>query len=243
MKICLIGYGKMGKAIEQQANNRGHIISSIITRSTTESITKLLHNSDVVIEFTQPESALQNIRLCMEHNIPIISGTTGWTHEWEKMLEFQKNKNGKMVWASNFSVGVNILFQINQKLAQIMNSQEQYSVAVEEIHHTQKKDAPSGTALTLTEQILNKIKRYTNWHLTENKSNSNSIPIHAIRKDSVIGFHEIKYSSEIDEIKISHNAFTREGFALGAVLAAEWIINSKCGVYNMGDVLGLNSKL
>lgn len=227
----------MGKAVEEQAILRGHRISSKIRSENQYQIADFLHEADVAIEFTQPENALEHIGICFEHNTPIVSGTTGWTTQWNEMMEIQMQTKGSLVWASNFSVGVNILFQINKQLAAIMNSLSQFSVEIEEIHHTHKKDAPSGTALSLTQQIIQNIDRYENWHLSTDLPKENSIPIQAFRKDEVIGFHEVTYKSEIDEIKISHNAFTRQGFALGAVIAAEWLLKKDPGVYSMEDVL------
>ncbi|MCC6815163.1 MAG: 4-hydroxy-tetrahydrodipicolinate reductase [Saprospiraceae bacterium] len=242
MNICLIGYGKMGKAIEDQALKRGHSISAILRSDNQNQISDYLEASDIAIEFTQPDSALENIAICFEHNTPVVCGTTGWTHHWDELLHFQKQTNGSLVWASNFSVGVNILFQINQQLAKIMNLQSSYEVELEEIHHIHKKDAPSGTALSLSQQILDQIDRYTNWHLKTEPFKEKSIPIHAIRQENVVGYHEVKYKSLIDEIKISHNAFTREGFALGAVLAAEWLSSEKAGIFTMADVLGFKEQ-
>ena len=226
----------MGKAIEALAIQRGHHIASIVRSENKYQISDFVHEADVAIEFTQPESAVENIITCLEHNTPIVSGTTGWSQYWDEVKKIQELTEGAMVWASNFSVGVNILFQINQRLAQIMSQQSQFNVEIEEIHHLQKKDAPSGTALTLTQGILQNIDRYSHWNLTTDPGSINSIPIHSIRKEGVVGYHEVTYKSEIDEIKISHNAFTRDGFALGAIIAAEWVIGKK-GIFSMKEVL------
>ncbi|MEO6191069.1 MAG: 4-hydroxy-tetrahydrodipicolinate reductase [Saprospiraceae bacterium] len=237
MKICLIGYGKMGKAIEIQSINRGHEIVSIIGRSNQLQLSDFLHHCDVAIEFTQPESALDNILSCFEHNTPIICGTTGWTQQWDEMLHFQEKTEGSLIWASNFSIGVNILFEINQHLAKIMSNFPEYKASIEEVHHIHKKDAPSGTGLSLAKQMLSSLKQYDHWKLSTEPSDDSSLIIDAIRREEVIGTHSVKYQSSIDEIAISHNAYNREGFALGAVIAAEWI-QGKRGIFSMKDVLG-----
>lgn len=238
MKICLIGYGKMGKAIEYQALKRGHIITARLRSRDQDSLDAALTGSDVAIEFTRPESAPVNLNLCFRSGIPVVSGTTGWNERWDEIKQSAQEHDGSLVWASNFSVGVNILFEVNRALARWMNEQEQYDIHIEEIHHIHKKDAPSGTAVSLAQQILQENRHYTDWKLLPSDTGPNDIPIIARREEEVIGYHEVSYRSAIDELSIRHNAFNRDGFALGAVLAAEWLPGHQ-GVYTMKDVLGL----
>ncbi|MEP7197543.1 MAG: 4-hydroxy-tetrahydrodipicolinate reductase [Saprospiraceae bacterium] len=239
MRICLIGYGKMGKTIETVCNQRGHTVSAVVSSSNKNQLADFLNDCDVAIEFTQPESALENILICFEHHTPVVSGTTGWTSKWNEMLHYQEQIDGALLWASNFSIGVNVLFEINTYLARIMKTLVQYIPSIEEIHHTHKKDCPSGTAVSLVQQIIAENSEYTKWNLSDEKSENDSIEIVAKREENVVGYHQVKYKSSIDELSISHNAYTREGFALGAVLAAEWI-KGKSGVFTMKNVLGLN---
>lgn len=236
MKIALIGYGKMGKTIEQVALKRGHTVNLKIDIDTIDSFTKEnLNQCDVAIEFTGPHSAKENILKCLDAGTPVVSGSTGWLENIAEVEGLCKEKNGSFLYASNFSVGVNIFFEVNKKLAQLMKGQNDYDVTLEEIHHTQKKDAPSGTAITLAQQVLHEIPRKTNW-VNEASTNTEDLVILSKREDPAPGTHSVKYSSAIDDIEIIHTAHNRQGFALGAVLAAEFLYGKK-GIYNMKDVL------
>ena len=232
MKIALLGYGKMGKVIEKVALSRGH---EILLRKTSSSSFEGLENVDVAIDFSIPDAAVGNIMSCFDTNVPVICGTTGWLSQYEEMLTLCKVKNGAMIYASNFSLGVNLFFEMNTYLAKLMSKFDQYKVRMEEIHHTQKLDSPSGTAITLANDIINQ-SQYTNWVLQN--ANANEVLINAKRIENVPGTHAVIYDSEIDSIEIKHIAHSRAGFALGAVIAAEWIIGKK-GVFSMKDVLEL----
>ena len=233
MKIALLGYGKMGKMIEQTALQRGHeIVLKVDVDTTNFDISK----ADVAIDFSTPTSAYNNIKLCIENNVPIISGTTGWLSKYDDAVTLCKDKKGAFIYTSNYSLGVNIFFQLNEYLAKMMSNLSQYHVAMEEIHHTQKLDAPSGTAITLAEGIIKNSSK-KDWQL--DNANENEIPISAKRIENVPGTHTVTYSSNVDTIDIKHTAHNREGFALGAVIAAEWIIG-KQGVFSMKDVLNLS---
>jgi 4-hydroxy-tetrahydrodipicolinate reductase len=237
MKIAIVGYGKMGKTIESIAIQRGHTVDLKIDIDNMSSFTKEnLDQCDVAIEFTGPHSAKENIIKCLIAGIPVISGSTGWLESRHEVDNYCKEKNGSFLYASNFSVGVNIFFELNKKLAQLMKGQEDYAISLEEIHHTQKKDAPSGTAITLAEQILQEIPRKKNW-VKEQSVKPADLSIISKREDPAPGTHSIKYSSEIDDIEIIHTAHNRNGFATGAVLAAEFLYKRK-GIYYMKDVLG-----
>jgi 4-hydroxy-tetrahydrodipicolinate reductase len=237
MKIALIGYGKMGKAIENIAVERGHSIELKIDIKNAEQCTIAnLQQCDIAIEFTGPHSALKNILTCLDAGIPIISGSTGWLSHWEEVTEKCMATNGAFIYASNFSVGVNIFFEINKKLAQLMNSHPAYSVSVEEIHHTEKKDAPSGTGITLAEQIIEQLQRKTKW-VNSPTHNEEALSIISKRIDPAPGTHSIKYSSPIDDIEIIHTAHNRTGFATGAIIAAEFLKDKK-GIFGMKEVLG-----
>lgn len=236
MKIALVGYGKMGKAIEEILLQRGHTAPLKIDINNQDSFTAAnLQQCDVAIEFTGPHSAVENISKCLDAGIPVVSGSTGWLEQWATIEEKCKSLNGTLLYASNFSVGVNIFFELNKKLAQLMSKQDAYDVSMEEIHHTQKKDAPSGTAITLAEQILHEVSRKKKW-LNEPAKYPNEMSIISKRIDPAPGTHSIKYSSAIDDIEIIHTAHSRTGFATGAVLAAEFIAGKK-GIYTMSDVL------
>ena len=235
MKIALLGYGKMGKVIEKIALERGH---EIVLKKDHDSTFAGVENADVAIDFSVPDSAVVNISECLNSGIPVISGTTGWLTNYAKMVELCNAKNGSFIYGSNFSLGVNVFFELNEYLAKMMANLKQYNVSMEEIHHTQKLDAPSGTAITLAEGVI-KHTDYANWTLET--PISNEIHIEAKRIESVPGTHSIFYDSEVDQIEIKHTAHSREGFALGAVIAAEWLVGKK-GVFTMKDVLGLNSK-
>jgi 4-hydroxy-tetrahydrodipicolinate reductase len=232
MKIALLGYGKMGKVIEQIALDRGH---EIVLKKDQNNTFDGLENADVAIDFSIPDSAATNISTCLENGIPVISGTTGWLANYQDMVDLCQKNNGSFIYASNFSLGVNVFFELNDYLAKMMANLKQYQVSMEEIHHTQKLDAPSGTAITLAEGII-KNTNYTQWTLENPKANE--IQIEAKRIENVPGTHSIFYDSTVDQIEIKHTAHSREGFALGAVVAAEWLIGKK-GVFSMKDVLGI----
>lgn len=239
MKIALIGYGKMGKTIEGIALQRGHKVNLKIDIDSTADFTKEnLLQCDVAIEFTGPHSAKENILTCLDAGIPVVSGSTGWLENWSEVANFCKEKNGSFLYASNFSVGVNIFFEVNKKLAQLMNGHNEYAISMQEIHHTQKKDAPSGTAITLAEQILQEIPAKKKW-VNDETTDPEALSILSKREDPAPGTHSIKYSSAVDDIEIIHTAHNRNGFALGAVLAAEFICNKR-GIFSMKDVLGLS---
>nr|WP_297308903.1 4-hydroxy-tetrahydrodipicolinate reductase [uncultured Flavobacterium sp.] len=232
MKIALLGYGKMGKEIEKIAISRGH---EIVLKKTSQNNFDGLKNADVAIDFSLPTTAVENITACFENNIPVVSGTTGWLENYDEMVALCKQKNGSFIYGSNFSIGVNIFFELNEYLAKLMSKLNNYNVSMEEIHHTQKLDAPSGTAISLANGIIEN-SRYQNWAL-ENPE-TNEIQIEAKRIANVPGTHSVFYRSEVDEIEIKHEAFSRQGFALGAVIAAEWL-STKKGIYSMKDVLSL----
>jgi 4-hydroxy-tetrahydrodipicolinate reductase len=238
MKLALIGYGKMGKAIEEIAVDRGHkIVLKITSQNKADLSSTNLKKADVAIEFSQPQTAVENIITCLDSGTPVICGTTGWLNDFPKIERVCKEKNGSFLFASNFSIGVNIFFEINKRLAALMNDQKQYSVTVEEIHHTQKKDAPSGTAITLADGIIDKLERKVKW-VNKKTDVPGELSILSKRIDSVPGTHSIKYSSPVDDIDIVHTAHNRKGFAEGAVLAAEFLFN-KTGIFTMKDVLGV----
>ncbi|TXD52041.1 MULTISPECIES: 4-hydroxy-tetrahydrodipicolinate reductase [unclassified Polaribacter] len=232
MKIALLGYGRMGKEIEQIAISRGHEI--VIKKDVDDAIDITL--ADVAIDFSVPNSAFNNISNCFKNNVPVISGTTGWLDAYEDAVALCKQKKGAFIYASNFSVGVNIFFELNKQLAKMMSTLEDYNISMEEIHHTKKLDAPSGTAISLAEGIIAHTSK-TGWELDAVSSEEN-IPIIAKRIIDVPGTHTVWYKSEVDAIEIKHTAHSRKGFALGAVIAAEWILN-KTGVFSMKDVLNI----
>ena len=239
MNIVIIGYGKMGKMIESIAVERGHqVILKIDIDNLNEFTQENLEKAQVAIEFTKPETAFANITRCIEFGVPVVSGSTGWFNRLEEVKRFCTERTGSMLCTSNFSIGVNIFFEINRQLARIMNHYPDYSADIEEIHHTQKLDAPSGTAITLAEGVINEIPRIEKWELQQNVEtrHATSLPIHAIRRENVPGTHCVKYSSTIDNIEIIHTAHSRKGFALGAVLAAEYIHDKK-GIFSMKDVV------
>ena len=235
MKIALFGYGKMGKEIEQIALKRGHEIVLKIRENEKYDISK----ADIGIDFSVPNAALHNIISCFKNNIPVISGTTGWLDDFDKALTVCKENKGSFIYASNFSIGVNLFFELNKSLAKMMNPHKDYSLDVEEIHHTKKLDTPSGTAISIAEQIIKNSSK-SDWELIENsvKKDSNSVPILAKRILDTPGTHKVSYKSEIDSIEIKHIANNRKGFALGAIIAAEWLIK-KNGIYTMKDVLNI----
>lgn len=233
MNIALFGYGKMGKMIEQIALERNHQIVAKVDLDTPEIDFSII---DVAIDFSMPSAAYGNIRMCMEHGIPVICGTTGWLKDYDNAVKLCKEKKGAFIYASNFSLGVNLFFELNSYLAKMMGNLKQYKVDIEEIHHTQKLDAPSGTAISLAEGIIRDTD-YTDWKL--DTAGDGEIPITAKRIDNTPGTHTVSYTSRIDNVEIVHTAHNREGFALGAVVAAEWI-SGKTGVFTMKDVLNLS---
>jgi len=237
MKIALIGYGKMGKAIEKLALAKGHQITAIVDSQNSIENTNF-DDVDVAIEFTRPELAVKHMNFCLEIGLPIIVGTTAWQNELKIITENVSKYNGALVHASNFSIGVNLFFEMNKKLAKIMEAHPAYKLEMTEIHHTQKLDKPSGTAVTLAEEIIEQNTNYKGWSLAESTEleNEKEFFIHALREENVPGTHLVNYSSPIDSIQIQHTAHTRDGFALGAILAAEWIKNKK-GIFTMKDVL------
>lgn len=232
MKIALVGYGKMGKIIDEISQSRGH---EVVARLKETPNRESLKDADVVIEFSNPEAAFKNIKVCLENKIPVICGTTGWLDKKPEIERIAVEQNSAFLYGSNFSLGVNLFFAINEKLAKLMNNVDEYQCQLEEIHHIHKKDAPSGTAISIAEGIIENSK-YEAWKLDETKDKE--LGIFAIREDEVPGTHSVFYRSEVDEIEIKHTAFNRNGFALGAVIAAEWIVG-KQGVFSMKDVLGL----
>lgn len=236
MKIALVGYGKMGHAIEEAALKRGHQIVLKITDQNLEDLThEKIKPADVAIEFTNPESAMKNILFCLNEKIPVVCGTTGWLNKLEEIEEKCRKLNGSFLYSSNFSVGVNIFFELNKKLANLIKDHPSYNVSIEEIHHTQKKDAPSGTAITLAEQVIQELPIKEKW-VNEFSETENELSIISKRIDEVPGTHSVKYTSAIDDIEITHTAHNRKGFAEGAVLAAEFIVG-KNGIFSMKDVL------
>lgn len=231
MKIALVGYGKMGKIIDEIATQRNHEIVARLNESPTSGN---LNNADVVIEFSNPEVAFNNIKTCLENNIPVICGTTGWLDQKPEIEKTAAENGTAFLYGSNFSLGVNLFFALNEKLADLMKNFPEYHVQLEEIHHIHKKDAPSGTAISLAEGIINNNPRFESWKLDETKEKE--LGIFAIREDEVPGTHSVFYRSEVDEIEIKHTAYSRNGFALGAVIAAEWI-QGRTGNFSMKDVL------
>jgi 4-hydroxy-tetrahydrodipicolinate reductase len=238
MKIALIGYGKMGKAIESIALSKGHeIVLKIDIQNNQDFTEAALQKADVAIEFTGPHSAFENVKKCIAWGVPVVSGSTGWLDQWAEIKDLCAEKNGTLIYSSNYSIGVNLFFELNKQLAQLMESYDSYDVSMTEVHHTEKKDAPSGTAISLAEQILTNLGRKNKWVNTAS-GNSNELVIQSERIDPAPGTHMVKYSSEVDDIEIIHTAHTRIGFASGAVLAAEFAFEKK-GIFTMKDVLGL----
>lgn len=234
MNIALLGYGRMGKSIEAIALERGH---SVILKISDANAVYDFSDVDVAIDFSIPTAAVSNIKKALDAGVPVISGTTGWLEQYNEVIDYCNSKNGTFLYASNFSLGVNIFFEINKKLSELMAMVDGYSVGIEEIHHTKKLDAPSGTAITLAEQIIENTT-YKKWTLEQ--PNADEIHIDAKRIPEVPGTHEVTYNSEIDSISIKHTAHSRQGFALGAIIAAEWIKDKK-GVFSMKDVLQINT--
>lgn len=237
MRIALIGYGKMGRAIERIALGKGHeIVLKIDLDNGHELVPENLRKADVAIEFTGPSSATANLLACADAGIPVVCGSTGWLENYPAVKKAFENSGTSLLYASNFSIGVNIFFELNKKLASLMAPHPEYAVEMLEIHHTQKKDAPSGTAITLAEQVIREIPSLKNW-VNRPGENISELPIRSERVDPAPGTHQVKYHSPIDDIEIIHTAHNREGFAGGAVLAAEFI-KGKQGIFSMKDVLG-----
>ncbi len=238
MKIALIGYGKMGKAIEAIALSKGHeIVLKIDIQNNHEFTQQELKLADVAIEFTGPHSAFDNVKKCMDWGIPVVSGSTGWLDKWDEIKKLCDSNNGTLIYSSNYSIGVNLFFELNKQLAKLMDPYHDYDVTMTEIHHTEKKDAPSGTAISLAEQILSNMGRKNKW-VNAASSSVSDLVIQSERIDPAPGTHSVRYSSPIDDIEIIHTAHTRIGFASGAVLAAEFAYQKK-GTFTMKDVLGL----
>lgn len=236
MKVIILGYGRMGKEVERVLEERGHSVVGIFDENNIAQLTSVSKSdTDVVIEFTRPDVAFQNVTACIQERIPVVSGTTGWNDKLDDAVELCNRCEGTFLFASNFSIGVNLMFSINTKLAQLMNKQMQYTPTITETHHKHKKDKPSGTAVSLAQQLLDNIDRYTDY--AEEVNSANQFAVKAIREGEVFGEHKVCYKSNEDSITLSHNAASRKGFALGAVIAAEFIHN-KVGVFSMHDVLG-----
>lgn len=233
MNIAIVGYGKMGKIVDEIATSRGHNIVARLKETPTKDN---LHQPDVVIEFSQPEVAFENIKNCLELKIPVVCGTTGWLEKKSEIEKIAQQNDTAFLYGSNFSLGVNLFFALNEQLANLMKGFDEYNIQLEEIHHTHKKDAPSGTAISIAEGIIKNNSKYSAWRLDETEGNQ--LGINAIREDEVPGTHSVFYRSKVDEIEIKHTAFNRNGFALGAVIASEWIKDKK-GVFSMKDVLGI----
>ncbi len=246
MKIALIGYGKMGKAIHEIAKEKNttlatdkYEIALIVDVDNRQTITKeQLQQVDVAIEFTSPHTAVENIQWCFDAGIPVVVGSTGWTEKLEEISQYAVEHKKSFLFAPNFSIGVNIFFEVNRYLAQIMNEHTDYNIELEEIHHTEKKDAPSGTGLHAALDILKRISRKKSW-INESSAQQDILPIISKREANVPGTHVVTYESDIDRIDLIHTAHNRKGFAGGALLAAEWLIG-KAGAYSMEDVLGFN---
>ena len=237
MNIALIGYGKMGKAIEEIAISRGHsVVVKFNSQNPLES--SQLRTTDVAIEFSQPDLALKHIKLCADGQIPIVVGTTAWEEHLPEIINHIDKREASLIYSSNFSIGVNLFFEMNKHLARLMNDKTDYVASITEIHHTQKIDAPSGTAVTLAKDLISNHSAYLSWKLTGESKNmeKSDLPISAIREENVPGTHLISYTSKIDTLTIEHQAHNRKGFALGAVIAAEFI-HKKQGVYTMSDIL------
>lgn len=233
MKIALVGYGRMGKIIDEIASKRGH---EVVARLKETPTAENLNGPDVVIEFSLPEVAFDNIKACLENKIPVICGTTGWLERKSEVEQLAVENETAFLYGSNFSLGVNLFFALNEKLADLMKNVNEYSCQLEEIHHIHKLDAPSGTAISIAEGIIKNNPKFEAWKLEETQDKN--LGIFAIREDEVPGTHSVYYRSEVDEIEIKHTAYNRSGFALGAVVAAEWIKDKK-GNFTMKDVLGL----
>lgn len=234
MKIAIVGYGKMGHEVEKVALQRGHQIVFTCNHALTDQNSDL-NGAEIAIEFSQPDAAADNLLHCLKYHIPVVCGTTGWYNRIEEVKSMCREKNGALLYATNFSIGVNLVFHLNKLLARIMNELEEYDPSIKEIHHIHKKDKPSGTAITMAEGMLNELKRKSNWTIDESSSEK-ELFIDVERTDEVPGTHTVKYDSDIDCIEITHVAKNRVGFALGAVKSAEWLLNKK-GVFTIQDYL------
>lgn len=249
MNILLLGYGKMGKTIEQTALERGHQIAGRITIDNVADLDQIQSSEvDAVIEFSSPESAVNNLSYCFERGWPVVCGTTGWLSHRAEVEALCQEKNGAFFYASNYSIGVNLFFRLNKTLAQFMRNYPSYQVSMTEIHHTEKRDAPSGTAITLAEGVLAHLPHKRRWAVNEAGSeptkvaDEDAIKIESLREGTVPGTHTVRYDSAVDRIEISHVAHSREGFALGAVIAAEWLVG-RAGVFGMDDLLGSDKRV
>ncbi len=235
MRVAIIGYGKMGHEIEQVLLSRGHSVALIIDQDNAHDLcAEKLAGVDVAIEFTTPTTAYSNVRTCIECATPVVSGTTGWHDKLEELQALCRERGSSMIWSSNYSLGVNITFRLNRYLAELMNRFDAYNVAIEEIHHTQKKDAPSGTAISLANDILERVERKQKW-VNEPTEESDAIEITSLREGTVLGTHTVTYLSEDDKIEIKHTLFSRRALALGAVVAAEFVATRK-GVFTIDDL-------
>lgn len=242
MNILLLGYGKMGKVLDRIAQERGHHIVARVDEHNRADLTNLsLAAIDVVIEFSHPDSAFENLKYCLETGFPVVCGTTGWLSKKPEIEQLCQQKQGAFFYASNYSIGVNLFFQLNKQLAQLIRPyQSEYEVLMTEVHHTEKKDAPSGTAITLAEGLIENLNNKENW-INQQIAKPTEVPIWSVREGKVPGTHTIKYVSGVDEIEIIHTARSRDGFALGAVIAAEWIAGKK-GIFGMNDLLGIKNQ-
>ena len=247
MKVILFGYGKMGQLIEKFVQKRGHQVVYIIDENNRSTLkVEDLPDYDIAIDFSTPQGILDNIHFCLDHNIPLVIGTTGWYEQLEEIEKKCLDNNQSLLWGSNFSIGVNIFFHINKVLAKVMGPYKQYDVQVEEIHHTQKLDAPSGTAISIAEGILENLDSKKQWvnHLVDMEDNvipkKEDLLIESLRIDDVPGTHTVLYSSEVDQLEFKHTAHSRDGFALGAVIAAEWLLGKK-GFYSVTDIFDFNN--
>lgn len=245
LRVGLLGYGKMGRAIEALAPQQGVEIVWAVGSGNQDSLTpELLRSAQVVIEFTRPDAAFTNVQRCLEAGVPVVSGTTGWNEQLEAAANLCRTRGGALLWASNFSVGVNLFFALNRYLARLMQAWPEYRPSLTEIHHTQKLDAPSGTAVTLAQHLLAEAPRLQTWELSDLENHAGTapdvLPIAAIREGTVPGTHVVRWNSPVDTLTIEHRAHSRDGFAHGALLAARWLADKK-GVFSMSDVLGLNT--
>ena len=239
MNIALLGYGKMGHAIEEIAMSKGHtIVCKVGIENLEDRTAENIKKADVVIEFSSPDSAYDNVMLCLSNGVPVVCGSTGWLHRYAEVKKYCEEHDGGLIYASNFSIGVNIFFALNRKLAELMAPHKDYEVEMKEIHHTQKLDAPSGTAITLAEEVMQQITYKKKW-VNQPSDNVNELVIISERTDPAPGTHIVNYHSDIDDICITHTAHNRKGFAGGAVLAAEFLARNRSGVYTMKDVLGI----
>ena len=239
LKIGLFGYGKMGRAIENAAQEQGHRIAWRIARDNRADATpELLHQADVVIEFSRPEAAFENVLLCLQTGVPVVSGTTGWDEQIPTAQQFCRDKEGAFLWASNFSVGVNLFFAVNRYLARLLDEHPEYAPAITETHHVHKLDAPSGTARTLVNDLTRMLARTSGWALAPTPPGPGEIPVTSIREGEVPGTHSVVWSGPNDDIRLEHRAHSRAGFAAGAVLAAQWLAEKR-GIFTMNDVLGI----